>query len=165
LDGTPQSAIFFDTLSEGGAAVILDDTSANNMGPIPLQGTYSLNLEGASGSFDNNPTTASIGQTGTIPLTAQSLTFFANLGGTVLVTFNGQNLPFSAIGNGVDYTIYGSDISSYAGQTGQLLFTATLESGALLDNIQFSSLPVPEPSELALGALGASLLGFRRWKR
>jgi hypothetical protein len=24
-------------------------------------------------------------------------------------------------------------------------------------------IPVPEPSELALGALGALLLGFRRW--
>jgi hypothetical protein len=118
-------------------------------------------LEGASGTFGNNPTTASIGQTGTIPNTAQSLTFYlGDLYGNFQVSFNGQPLSFMSISNTLNYTIYGADISSYAGQTGQLLFTAPLQIDAILDNIQFSSLPIPEPAEFALAVLGALLLGF-----
>jgi hypothetical protein len=164
LNGTPQWGIGYDTVSEGGATVCLEDTNANSLGPVPLQGIYSVLLEGASGVFGSNPTTASIGQTGTIPNTAQSFTFWGNLGGTVLVSFNGQNINFSAIANGPNYTTYGANISAYAGQTGQLLFTATLQSGATLDNIQFSSSPIPEPSTFALAALGGLLLSFRRWR-
>jgi hypothetical protein len=104
---------------------------------------------------------AFIGQTGTIPVGTQSLTFFANQSG-LQVSFGGQNLSFSAIGTGAGYTIYGANISSYAGQTGQLLFTTPGVASALLDDIQFSTTAVPEPSEFALGALGALLLGFRR---
>ena len=67
-----------------------------------------------------------------------------------------------AISNTLNYTIYGADISAYAGQTGQLLFTAPLQTGALLDNIQFSSVAIPEPSALTLFALGSLLLGWHR---
>ena len=69
-----------------------------------------------------------------------------------------------AISNTLNYKIYSADISAFAGQTGQLLFTTPVQTLALLDNIQFSSLPVPEPSEFALVMLGTILLGFRRWK-
>jgi hypothetical protein len=44
-------------------------------------------------------------------------------------------------------------------------YGGTFGGPATLDNIQFSSTAVPEPSELALGALGALLLGFRRWRK
>jgi hypothetical protein len=156
--------VFYDTVSIGGAIVALEDANApSGGGPLPIQGNFSVLLEG---SIPFAATSASIGQTGTIPTTAQSLTFFlGNPFGNLQVTFNGQSISYSAIGNGANYTIYGADISSYAGQTGQLLFTAPVNNAGLLDDIQFSSLPVPEPSELALGALGALLLGFRRWKR
>ena len=160
LDATSQSSIGYDTLSAGGAAVLLEDTNVNSFGPYPLQGTYGALLEGASGIFGSNPTAASIGQTGTIPNTAQSLTFFGSLAGNLQVTFNGQLLSFMVISNTLNYTIWGADISPYAGQTGQLLFTAPLQTGDLLDNIQFSSLPVPEPAEFALAVLGALILGF-----
>jgi hypothetical protein len=157
-------SIAYDTVSAGGALIILEDSNAPG-GPFPIQGSYSVFLEGASGIFGNNPTAASIGQTGTIPSTAQSLTFYlGDLFGNVQVSFNGQPLSFMAISNTLNYTIYGADISAYAGQTGQLLFTAPLQTDALLDNIQFSSLPVPEPSAIALSALGTLFLGFRRWR-
>ncbi len=157
LGGSVASIIPNDGVSTGGDMVSLQDANALNYGAI--QGNFSVLLQGSSLAA---ATTASVGQTGTIPNTAQSLTFFASLGGTVLVSFNGQNLPFSVIGSGANYTIYGANISNYAGQTGQLLFTAPVQNAALLDNIQFSSSSVPEPSEFALAALGALLLGFRR---
>jgi hypothetical protein len=106
-------------------------------------------------------TSAAIGQTGTIPSDAETLTFFASLFGAVQVTFNGQNLPYNAIGSGVNYTIYGASIGSYAGQTGQLLFTSPANTTALFDNIQFSTTAIPEPGVLNLSSLCVLVLCWR----
>jgi PEP-CTERM motif len=94
--------------------------------------------------------------------------FWGTAGG-LQVTFNGQPLTFLTTGSTANYIIYTADISAYAGQTGQLLFadpyyTNTQGGPASIDNIQFSSSSVPEPSAFALGALGTLLLGFRRWR-
>lgn len=154
---TNVAALAYNTVSVGGALVILEDT--NNISPLPIQGSYSVYLEGSSAS---TPTAASIGQIGTIPNTAQSLTFYlGDLYGNFQVSFNGQPLSFMAISNTLNYTIYGANISSYAGQTGQLLFTAPSGNGAMLDNIQFSSLPIPEPGVVGLLSLGGLLLAWR----
>jgi hypothetical protein len=79
------------------------------------------------------------------------------------VTFNGQTLTLTELGSTAHYNIYSADISAYAGQTGQLLFTALWESSALIDNIQFSTLATPEPGALSLTALGGLLLAWRWW--
>jgi hypothetical protein len=109
---------------------------------------------------------AAIGQTGQIPPTAKSITFWWGLGlnyYTLQITFNGQLLSFNPISSTANYTIYGADISPYAGQTGELLFSEGPSAGeGVIDNVQFSSSSVPEPSEFALTALGALQLGFRR---
>ncbi len=88
-------------------------------------------------------------------------------GGSLLVSLSGQNIPFSVISTELNYTLYGGNISTFAGQVEQLTFTAPNGNNNFweIDDIQFSSSPVPEPSELALGAFGTLLLGFRRWKR
>jgi len=165
LDATAQSAIFYDGVSLGGAAVTLEDTNATSLAPLPIQGHYSVLLEGATSSGGSgNPTSASIGQTGTIPTTAKTLSFWGNNVSGMQVTFNGQPLSFMDISNALNYVIWGADISAYAGQTGQLLFTAIgnipFATGGLIDNIQFSSVPIPEPAEFALAMFGALLLGF-----
>jgi hypothetical protein len=64
------------------------------------------------------------------------------------------------IGSGANYNIYGANIASHAGETGELLFTASGPNAGLLDSIQFSSSSVPEPSEFVLTALGTFLLGL-----
>ena len=107
---------------------------------------------------------ASIGQTGLIPIGTKSLTFLGNNNDNLQVTFNGQPIDYLVTGGIGNYKICSADISAYAGQTGQLLFTAPLNTSALLDNIQFSSTPVPEPGGLALTALGTVLLGCRRFR-
>ena len=152
------SSISYNDMSLGAANVSLEDTNAI-YGPLPIQGKYSILLQG---SIPAAVSSASIGQTGTIPVTAQSLTFIGYFGGQV--TFNGQPLDYLVTGSTANYNIYAADISVYAGQTGQLLFTATVNTSALLDNIQFSSTPVPEPSVFVLTALGGLLLGCRRWR-
>jgi len=160
-NGYPGGAvIFYNTVTLGSAAVSIHDTNETPfLGFVltPLQGKYSVYIEGSSGG---TPTSAYIAQTGQIPPYAKSLTFLAQLG-SLQITFNGRSIPYSPFGSGADYTIYEGDISQFAGQLGELRFTALPNTYGFLDNIQFSSQPIPEPSSLALLGLGA-LLFFRR---
>ena len=66
------------------------------------------------------------------------------------------------------------NVSAFAGSTATLaVLCQAIQGGAFpanenvfnLDDIQFSSSSVPEPSALALGALGAFLLGFHRFTK
>jgi hypothetical protein len=147
LGGVAQANIYYDATPNQIGIYIYDSTA--------LQGDYSVLIQGT-------PTEpASIGQTGTIPATAQSLTWW---GIGAEVSFEGQPLPFSAIGYTTHYTIYEADVSAFAGQTGQLLFTSSHFGPALgetIDNIQFSLIPEPGVSSLlALG--GLSFIYHRR---
>lgn len=147
LGGTNLANINYNESHYGGNQVCL-------VGSTNFQGNYYILLQGSMNEA------ASIGQTGTIPTTAESLTWW----GTTLdsLTFNGQPLTYGAIGSGSGYTIYAANISAFAGETGQLLFSSIhfpLTPGDIIDNIQFSSSPVPEPSVLGLfGVVSAALL-------
>jgi hypothetical protein len=161
-----QPQIWYDSLSLGGAFISLTDAN-NHVGLTPLQGLYSVLLEGSTAG---TPAAASIGQIGHIPQSALSLTFYLSLNSSLQVTFGGQPISLVQMSSTPNYDVMGGDISAFAGQTGQLLFTALpgteVNAGyGLLDNIQFSSSAIPEPSEFALGALGALLLGLRRWRK
>ena len=169
VNGFQTSQVFFNDIALSSADVSLHGTNSFEK---PLQGNYSVEL--IPGSFDSFTTNAAIGQTGQIPVLAQSLSFFGNDLTGWKITFAGQILVFSAMSSTANYTVYGADISAFAGQTGELLFSAipypnpfgsfppTYRASSLIDNIQFSSTAVPEPGTLALVALGASLFGLRR---
>jgi hypothetical protein len=158
LAGWTPSNIPFNSVNLDSPGINLEGTN-NPVGPVAIQGEYSIFMQGGS-SFSPDTNGASISQTGQVPVVAQSITYW---GSALQVTFNGQMLSFNAIGSGPNYTVYGADISAYAGQTGTLVFTTPWLSAGLLDNIQFSSSPVPEPGELALVAFSALLFGYRRW--
>ena len=104
----------------------------------------------------------SISQTAVIPADARSLLFKAAPlfsyfpPAQPTLSLGGQNLSYTAVSIGANYTLYGADISPFAGQTETLSFTAGLNDEFLLDDIQFSSQPIPEPSamSLILGAVG-----------
>jgi hypothetical protein len=159
IRGTPLTNINYNVSEAQNFQV---DLVGTNIG-YSIQGSYSIFI---AGSF-NSP--VSIGQNGTIPVTAQTLIFWGDvvaLPNSSSVTFNGQPLFLSVIGNLPDhFNIYAADISAFAGQTGQLLFTSQYvpeADGDYIDNIQFSSSPIPEPGVLSLFALGG--LGFL-WHR
>jgi hypothetical protein len=155
------SVVAYDGISLGGAVISLVDPNAP--APYgPIQGNYSALLQGSNPTAG---TAASIGQTGTIPSTAQSLIFWGNVAANFQVSFDGQMLSLVDVNNAMNYTVYGANCSAFAGQTGQLLFTAPVETFDLIDNIQFSSSSVPEPNILCLAAFTGAAFGWRRWRR
>lgn len=108
-----------------------------------------------------------LAQRSMIPVSAQSLRF--KLGqysyvGDLEVAFGGQIIPFFPLTSGSNFTVYGGDISAFAGATGELRFTERPISWpfakAYLDDIEFSPNPIPEPSGLLLWLLSSALLSL-----
>ena len=169
LDGMPQTYVGYDSITLGAGAVWLYDTNSG-IGYAPPQGKYFIYLQGG---YKNGGSPA-IGQTGTIPVGSQSI-YFWGADGDMTITFNGFSLAFFKYNSTPNYEIWAADISAYAGQTGELRFTApdgnTFNNGypfganGLIDNIQFSNSPVPEPSSLALTAVGVAWLASLRRRK
>jgi hypothetical protein len=156
--------ILYNDISLGAASVSIFDTSG--VYPV-IDGTFSIQIYGGA----NGAPGASISQTSLVPVSAKSILFKAYestaLGGTLSVSLGGQDIPFSALSTGSNYTLYGGDISSSAGQNQQLIFSAPPGNNVywVIDDIQFSASAIPEPSALGLSALGALLLGWRVLRR
>jgi hypothetical protein len=148
----------YDDISLSGESISIIDTNSPNF-TTSIQGKYYALFE--AGNSPSSSETISLGQSGTIPDGTESMTFWGNIGG-LQITFAGQSVAFSEIGSTANYNIYGANISQFAGDSGQLLFSLPAYDGsAALDNIQFSTSPIPEPSTLALFALGGVFLVWR----
>lgn len=94
----------------------------------------------------------SIAQTALVPAGTQSFLFKGRgigPGASLVVSLGGQDLPYIALSNGPNYTLYGADVSAFAAQTATLAFSAPSPQ-FLIDDIQFSPLAIPEPTFLAL---------------
>jgi len=160
IGSMPMSDILYDDLTIGSPAVSIHDGGSPFR--LPLDGNYSVVIQHSSGG---NPASASIGQVGQLPGNALSLVFdtvnFQNL----LVTFDGNPVPLVQIGSTAHFSVLAGDISSYAGQTGELLFTGLSISGVALDDIRFSTTAVPEPSTLAFFGLAGILYWLYRSRR
>jgi hypothetical protein len=126
----------------------------------PIDGKYSVLLTGTGA-------TASISQTGLVPVGTQSLLFEANAGnGTLAVLVGNQTVPITAVGTGPNYTLYGANLSAWAGQTEPLTFSALQFNSGLnswvIDDISFSPTTIPEPSPIILTGVGALVFALYR---
>jgi PEP-CTERM motif len=75
-------------------------------------------------------------------------------------------VPFTAVATQPNYTLYGGDVSAFAGQISDLALTAGLfGTGWNLDSIEFSPQSVPEPSTWILLVSGVGLLSLCRQRR
>jgi hypothetical protein len=158
--GGPQTQMWFDTTSTG--ATVVDLIDKNDQFFQPFEGKYAVVLQGiVPGS------TASISQTGLIPAGTQSLFFEGadfGLAGPLTLTVGTQNVPYFPVGSGPNYTIYGADVSQWAGESEPLTFTAVggAYSNWELDNLSFSTTAVPEPDAAVLIGIGGMVFTFGR---
>ena len=154
------SEVDYNMFNLGAADISLHSSSSR---PLPIAGRYSVLM---GGQFNPNDVpglpSAAIAQTGQIPADAKSLIFWTGPTGTRVPTFAGQVIPFVPLQSGPNYIIWGGDISTFAGQTGELHFTVLSGSfgSTYLDNISFSTMSIPEPSIFALTGIGVLLFGI-----
>lgn len=161
IGGVAQSSVIYDTIPLDNAEVTLQGTGSSL---TPIQGDYTAWLFGSS-SYASSQQSAGLGQTGEIPVGTEFLEFLGYAGATD-VSFDGQTLTLDEIGSTANYNIYGANVSAFAGETGQLLFTAQPGEIDEIDNIQFTAdPPTPEPGTLALCALGGLLFAWRQRKK
>jgi hypothetical protein len=151
-------------------AVSTGNASIDILGPYwsfggIIEGQYTVDIQPGRDPFvvNGQNVSASISQVGLVPANAQSLRFTASPLDGFAVSLEGQTLSLVTIGTGPYYATYGANISSFAGQTAALTFTALAQFNTTyyIDSIQFSNLPIPEPGVFGLSALGALLLGWR----
>ena len=165
-----ESLVGYDGFSIGGPGVAIWDTNLPSSSPFtPFEGSYSVVLF-AGGTIPRY--SASISQSGLIPPGTKSLRvdMFWVLE-SITVSFNGQAINLVPLESYAAYTVYGGDISQFAGQAVELTFTEPPTppgqpepSSAVLDDIVFSPSAIPEPSTLGLLWMGlpALLLSRRR---
>ncbi len=143
----------------------LDTASMSIYGPdYPSAGLFSGHnfvklMTGLDPSGSGYVVSPVLAQTGALPGSVRSIEFLSNEPYAIgfLVSFGGHGIALSLLlttSNG--RYIWGGDISSLAGQTGELRFLGT----GYLDNIQFSNQSVPEAGGPGLWALGALLVGW-----
>ncbi len=179
VGGVPQSAVLSNSyyLDTSGITIVTMDWPGYFDAGV-ISGGYSVLLQaGLSFSVDPVPADVSLAQSGTVPVTAQALYFRAYPGSVsgflpLRVFIGGQNVSFTPLSTDPKSTLFGADIRPWQGIATTVDFTLLAQrphfgnNYMFLDSIQFSDLPIPEPSSLSLLVLSALLLGkFRRRMR
>lgn len=163
----PQAQMDFGAMIVGSPSPWVVLFGTNNIGDGgSIEGDFSVYLTGQQVAFpgEGDSPAGSINQTGLVPANAESIFFKAQPGtASFVVSLDGQNIPLGDLATGPNYTLFGGDISAFAGQDSELAFTAgNLGTGWNLDSIEFSPEAVPEPSTWALLIAGSGLFFFRR---
>ena len=172
--GAKTTYAVYDTVAIDSTAISIMDTNpypiASSFDGVVIQGEYSAILAAGLGS-NNAPTDVTLSQTGMVPVGTESLQFKANVpfdgSGAFTVTLGDQTLSLTVLGTGTNYTLYGANVSQWAGQTADLAFTELAENPhredqyLVLDAIQFSPEPIPEPSVIGLFSISGLYLCWR----
>jgi hypothetical protein len=148
--GSPNYTLYNNLTLGSVAQVLVGPSFPNGIGYTPLEGSYSALLQ-----FGPHPTlgTPALIQTGLVPVDARSITcVMSQSQNDASVTLDGVVIPLFSIGGGR----WTGDVTSFAGKETQLMFSTKSYAGQWLyfDDVQFSSVVVPEPSLTWLWGLG-----------
>jgi len=156
-------------LDSAGVGIIDLNTGTYNLAGSVIGGKYTALLQSGLGYISaSGPgvvSDATLSQTGLVPTGMESLQFKAVSTGKFAVTLGGQALSLTVLGGGTNYTLYGANVSQWAGQTAQLSFTIfgdrphVNDEELLLDDIQFSNqgVSVSPGSNLVAWASGGNI--------
>jgi hypothetical protein len=175
IGGVAVTQVLQNNYTLGAASIDIFGPNWNSVNPGIIDGNYTVYLQSGENLTETGTANTSIFQNGTIPAYTQSLQFSAwntpSVNSAFSVSFNGNTLSPIVLSSGQtasgqDYSVYGVNMASYAGQTGELEFTSIFTgapSWTEFDDILFSTAAVPEPSVVALSAIGGLLFGARKW--
>ena len=174
LGGVPQSSALYNVVPGATAAIVLlGPQSSPPVGPAPppvINGQFSALLISANSGVAQPPTSASISQTGMVPTGTQSIQIKIKASADIpsaadfTLTLGGVSISMLPLSTTGPYTLFEGNISAFGGLMKQLTITAPAPPVGVdfvaLDDITFSSQFVPEPSSLALLALGGGLVAI-----
>lgn len=153
-----QSTVLFDDSTLGISSVSILGIG-NSLSPV-IEGRFMAFLNPIADPANNQiPADVSLEQTGLVPANARSILLKARGGlAGFIVAVGGQTIGIVPLMTTTDFTLYGGEISNFAGQSATLTITALSNvprgpNVLALDSISFSSSPVPEPRALLLFAL------------
>lgn len=158
LGGVLQTTVLHNDVTIGAGHIAVE----SGMTPSAIEGRFSVSL--FTGLLGN----AAISQLSVVPPRARSILFKSSLPGPVsmpVLRLNGESASLFPLEHTSSYTLYGADVSSFAGRQTELRFIAEHELQSYsfrLDSIQFSTQAVPEPQTMALLVLGAA--GLLLWR-
>lgn len=174
LGASQQDALLYNNYFVGTAVVGLLGPEWTSF-PQRIAGNYSVTLQGGSNPANvSELVSAAIAQSSLVPASALSVQIrvreFINIGqGQFTVSLGEQNIPMLALSTAPDHTLFGGDISNFAGLTRELriaaIATPAYFSSFVIDSIVFSNQPVPEPNVLGLFACGCAVLGWRLFRK
>jgi len=139
-----------------------------------IEGRYTALLQAGVYVGTFTPADITLSQTAIVPASAQSLRFKLFRSPPLIpfgLRLGGQSPLLVPLASGTNYTIWGADVRSWAGQLAQLDIIAfasrphTTQNYLFLDSIEFSDVAIPEPRVWALVLCGAALFGLRCWRR
>lgn len=173
VGGQPWNSVLFNnTFLDSSGISIIDSNGqvfASGTNVRVIAGRYSAVLQaGWLLGSPGWPADVTLSQSSLVPVSAESLRFraYTKLVSPFVVSLGGQQLPLVILDTSPGYTVYGANIHAWQGQHAGLDFTISAQrphidnSYVLLDAIQFSTQPIPEP---AVGTfLGVTALVFTR---
>jgi len=180
LDSSPLTLVGYNNyfLSSAGVSLFGPPPGSNPFPNSIMEGSFTAFLQSGHGlGLDEAEIySASLGQMGLVPPAAASVQMKIVSYGPFSVFLGGQKVEMVSLERGPNYTLYGGDVSSFAGQVAELRITSDLFfsptiggfSQLSLDSIEFSPQVVPEPSTwvlLGLGGLGIAMFCRRTGPR